>query len=98
MGDPYTDEEIKDMMENSTLSDLVVYPNPNQGDFVYIDLNDFDSYAELFIIDISGKIIQQQTIDSSVSTIRFNEKLKAGFYFITVVSDNNKITKKLVVK
>ncbi|PJC62140.1 MAG: hypothetical protein CO022_06050, partial [Flavobacteriales bacterium CG_4_9_14_0_2_um_filter_32_27] len=29
---------------------------------------------------------------------RFNEKLNSGFYLVTVISGNQKVTKKLVVK
>ena len=83
---------------NKQYFDMIIYPNPNQGEFIYVDLDSYEASAQLFIIDISGKIIQQQEIDSSLNTIRFNEGLKAGFYFVTVVSGDNKITKKLVVR
>jgi len=88
-----------DVEASSTKSiNLIIYPNPNQGEFVYLDLSGIQTDTELLVTDISGKIIQQQKIESNSSTISFNEKLNAGFYFITVVSGNQKVTKKLVVR
>ncbi|MDF1672143.1 MAG: PKD domain-containing protein [Vicingaceae bacterium] len=104
LGEPYTNEEIINMVNNNQKIplDLIVYPNPNQGDFVYIDLSGVKSGTELFITDISGKVVQQQQldvdIDSYSGTLRFNDKLHSGFYFVTVISGNQKITKKLVVR
>ncbi len=82
--------------------DVTIYPNPNQGDFIYLDVNGLDANSQFIVTDISGKIVQQQQIDSNSEnyngTIRFNEKLNSGFYFVTIVSGNQKITKKLVVR
>ncbi|MCB0402596.1 MAG: PKD domain-containing protein [Flavobacteriales bacterium] len=82
--------------------EMIIYPNPNSGDFVYLDLKGLDQDAELIITDISGKVIQQQVINTDEtdynSTLRFNEKLNSGFYLVTVVSGTHKITRKLIVR
>jgi PKD repeat protein len=90
----------ENIIENSI--EAIIYPNPNQGEFIYVNLNGLQNNSELIVTDISGKIIQQETVntdeDNYNGTIRFNEKLNSGFYFITIVSGNQKITKKLVVR
>jgi PKD repeat protein len=102
LGEPYTQEEIEEMVNNENPLDLIIYPNPNQGEFIYTDLTGVQTKTELLITDISGKIIQQQQIDTDYEnyngTIRFNEKLISGFYFVTIVSGDQKRTKKLIVR
>ena len=96
------EEEWDNFAVDQTEMNLIIYPNPNQGDFVYIDLTGVQSGTELFITDISGKIVQQEQLnidnDNYSGTLRFNDKLNSGFYFVTVISGNKKITKKLVVR
>ncbi len=79
---------------------LTIYPNPSQGEFVYMELKSLEDVSELLVTDITGKIVHQQNLQAQdyYSTIRFDEKLNPGFYFVTVISGNQKQTKKLVVK
>jgi PKD repeat protein len=90
-----------DNISNNNL-DLIIYPNPSQGEFIYLDLTGIQTNTELFVTDISGKVVHQQQIDTDIDnyngTVRFNEKLNSGFYFVTIVSGDQKITKKLVVR
>jgi len=89
----YNDELANDIR-------LTIYPNPSQGEFVYMELKSSEDISELIVTDITGKIVHQQNLqtDDYYSTVRFNEKLNPGFYFVTVVSGSQKQTKKLVVK
>ncbi len=99
-------EESKNQDIISTIDksnvEMIIYPNPNQGDFIYLELNGLQSTTELIVTDVSGKVIQQKVLNTDSenynSTIRFNEKLNSGFYIITVVSGDQKITKKLIVR
>ena len=89
----YNDELANDIR-------LTIYPNPSQGEFIYMELKSSEDISELIVTDITGKIVHQQNLqtDDYYSTVRFNEKLNPGFYFVTVISGSQKQTKKLVVK
>ena len=89
----YSDEIINNIH-------LTIYPNPSQGEFVYMELKSSEDISELIVTDITGKVVHQQNLqaDDYYSTVRFNEKLNSGFYFVTVISGSQKQTKKLVVK
>ncbi len=96
------EEVISEDEKIATNLDMVIYPNPNQGNFIYMDLKGLQANAELYVNDISGKTVHQQQLEADYGnyngTLRFNEKLNAGFYMITVVSGTQKMTKKLVVR
>ncbi|PIZ06801.1 MAG: hypothetical protein COY57_00060, partial [Flavobacteriales bacterium CG_4_10_14_0_8_um_filter_32_5] len=94
------DDEIQYVESLTNNIQLVIYPNPSQGEFVYMELKSSEDISELIVTDITGKIMHQQKINSEnyFATIRFNEKLNSGFYLVTVISGNQKVTKKLVVK
>ncbi len=82
--------------------EMKIYPNPNQGEFIYLELNGLQTNSELVVFDVFGKIVLTQQIDTEGTTynktLRFNKKLDAGFYFVTVTSGNQKTTRKLIVQ
>ncbi|MBL4668645.1 MAG: T9SS type A sorting domain-containing protein, partial [Flavobacteriales bacterium] len=57
-----------------------------------------NSNSQLLVTDIYGKTVLSKELNSNNETIRFENKLTPGFYMVTVVSDNNKTTKKLIVR
>jgi hypothetical protein len=82
--------------------DMKIYPNPSQGEFVYLELKGLSSNSEMVVSDIYGKTVLKQPLNADYSnyngTLRFDKKLGAGFYLVTVVSGNQKTTKKLIVQ
>ena len=78
-----------------------IYPNPSQGEFIYMELNGLQSNSEIMVTDIFGKTVLLQSIQAEYGsyneTLKFRKKLGAGFYFVTVNSGNQKVTKKLIV-
>jgi PKD repeat protein len=77
---------------------LNIYPNPSQGEFIYLELEGATSNTQLIVNDIYGKTVLNQELNSNNETIRFDQKLTSGFYMVTVISGNNKVTKKLIVR
>ncbi|MBW6482935.1 MAG: PKD domain-containing protein [Vicingaceae bacterium] len=94
------DDEIQYIESLTIPIQLIIYPNPSQGEFVYMELESSEDISELIVTDITGKIVHQQNLQMQdyYSTVRFNEKLNPSFYFVTVVSGSQKQTRKLVVK
>lgn len=77
--------------------EITMYPNPAiQGNDVKIELSCKVAHANIQIFDTSGRIIKQIPIEGSSYMLNTLE-LKKGIYIIQIVSDKNKLTKKLVV-
>lgn len=79
---------------------LSMSPNPFDTD---IEINFFvkdDGDAELTMFDASGKTIERKTItvNEGVNKLRLpeNEILRAGIYFVSIVYENYRVTKKIV--
>lgn len=83
-------------------TELMIYPNPNQGEYMFVELTSLAQNSELIVTDISGKQIQREklmTEDSNYkTTIKFDQKLESGFYLVTIVSNGKPVTKKLIVR
>ncbi len=65
---------------------LSMYPNP-ASDIIRIQLPHSVPRAELYISDINGKMIKEQTLDSNEITPINISKLENGIYILHVVSD-----------
>lgn len=81
---------------------LTIYPNPNQGEYLFVELADLSPNSELIVTDIYGKQVERMILNTEEShyntTVRFTNKLTSGFYLVTVVSNGQSITKKLIVR
>ncbi|MBL4753556.1 MAG: T9SS type A sorting domain-containing protein [Flavobacteriales bacterium] len=77
-----------------------VYPNPSTGQFV-VELNNLDNGEyKIEIRNIIGQLVITETVNDSNGNFYKNITLdtgKNGVYFISLVSEAGKITKKLVV-
>jgi hypothetical protein len=79
---------------------LNIYPNPTEGD-IHIDLsNAVNPGSTLKITNSLGQILFSETIDQSSGTknkaINLENK-KPGIYFVTIQSNDNITTRKLVL-
>jgi len=77
-----------------------VYPNPNTGQFI-VELNNLDGDEyKLEIRNIIGQLVVNETVNDSNGN--FYKKMTldtgtSGVYFISLVSNDGKVTKKLVI-
>ena len=84
---------VKSIHKNS----LKVYPNPSKGE-ITISSPDF-SYEKIEVINLTGKKVFEEIIDfPSKGTKQINLKLNAGLYILNLSKDNQKISKKLIVR
>lgn len=81
---------------------IEVYPNPNDGKLININLKQFNNKkVSLIIHDITGKALFSETINNSNGqyfSIQLDEKLAKGSYIIIISSENEKVSKKLIVE
>ena len=84
--------------EEKIISELKVYPNPSNGNFV-VDLGTvpFESYSELRIgiYDLSGRVVMKIKPTSSIVQIQA-DYLAKGTYLLNVSSRSGTITKKVL--
>ena len=88
---------ISEVVNNVEFS---VYPNPNTGQFI-VELNNLDNNEyTIEIRNIIGQLVVNETVNDSNGNFYKKMNLntgKNGVYFISLVSESGKITKKLIV-
>lgn len=73
-----------------------IFPNP-AGDFTTIDLGASLAKGALMIYDQKGRLVRQQKINDSVETINLDlSPFSKGLYYISIIGENNIITKRVV--
>lgn len=88
---PFTKEEMKNM-EFQPVDAL--YPNPTSGIF-YITFSKSLSNANISLIDVNGKIVQQYKASGIKLTCNLSA-LAAGIYFVKIEENGKIITKKVI--
>lgn len=84
-------EGINTFSNNVTIT---LYPNPNNGNFVIeTNLNDKQTMQ---ILDVTGKLILQQTINGKANIDASN--LDNGIYFVQMNTNEGLFTKKIIVQ
>lgn len=85
--------------DNNSLSDFVIYPNPNKGTFNIVINNSNSEDVKISVFDIRGRRIFDDIYDGSPS---FNQPVslvnaQSGVYLVTVESGVNKVTKRIII-
>ncbi len=80
-----------------TKPNLLVYPNPSQGEFTVSLSNLPKGNWSLTVYDVLGKLISSQKVDSNMesTTLRISSK---GIYFVSLQSSDNRVTQKVIVE
>lgn len=78
---------------------VVVYPNPNRGQFV-LQLKDFSAgKVQIQIMDSRGRTVasRSETVSYSIQDFSFNLQVAAGSYHVRVLSQNGATTATIVI-
>lgn len=79
-------------LKENTQKELHIYPVPSYGDFTI----DFSGEYDVFIYGLDGrKVFEQQQLSNS-STIK--AEIQPGSYIVTVIQNNNRYTKSIIIK
>ena len=83
-------------MDDFTLSNVVVYPNP-ASDYFYISSANQNAIENLQLIDTSGK---KYTVNDSENSNRFDiSAIASGIYFVQIsYADGSSVVRKLIIK
>jgi len=99
-GSTIVDNENRPFEAQSRVS-AALYPNPNQGDAVFINLTDLETdLVDVEVYDGLGRIIFQRNYfaDGSLNAlIRFNQKLSSGVYLVKMSIGYEIITERMIV-
>ena len=83
------------IVKNDFGNQLVVYPNPNTGNFA-VDLGKIYENTKILITDLSGKLVYSTTLTQAQTITISIEKVPAGVYLVSINSGEKKAIIKLI--
>lgn len=92
----FTTEIVSGIIEHQLHNDYLIYPNPAKDYITIIEPESSSVITHFMIIDISGKIIKQESFGSNIINITNIDK---GLYHLQLkIDDNSFVSKKLLVE
>ena len=76
--------------------DIQLYPNPSRG-MVTITFENMDGEKQLSVINARGEIVYKNTYEGEYAELNLSNQIQ-GVYFVQVVSRNNSLVKKLILR
>ncbi|MFY7963454.1 MAG: T9SS type A sorting domain-containing protein, partial [Chitinophagaceae bacterium] len=77
-------------------NDFVMYPNPTRS-IINLNIDKLVGTGNIVVTDLYGKIVKTQALSIGTNTINVSNFVK-GMYLVSVITNEEKITKKLVVE
>ena len=84
-------------LEDNILKNLIVYPNP-ASESIWIQNSTIINTSTITIYDVVGKVILHKEINNYLKKSIDVSNLSKSLYLIKIVSENKKITKKIVIQ
>jgi len=81
--------------QNANENDFIIYPNPAK-DNINIKFKD-NSKKTIQLFDITGKIVIEQIISNDTFLQLNTTTFENGIFFLNITSNNNSITKKIII-
>lgn len=77
----------------------MVYPNPNQGDFIVLFSSQLDSGVTIIVHDLSGKKILEKEFSSAplFNEVIHLDSVQTGMYLLTVIDGPTTTVKKIII-
>ncbi|HVE62129.1 MAG TPA: T9SS type A sorting domain-containing protein, partial [Chitinophagaceae bacterium] len=82
------------IVENNSISDVMVYPNPTTGMFT-LEMETLET-TTIVIYDLQGKLVISEKMDTGKKQIDLSH-VGRGVYHLQVISDKGMVNKKVVV-
>ena len=79
-------------MNENSLEDFQVYPNPNNGNTLFFNTT---KEVQVSVYSILGKLIKHEKVTITKKNIDISS-LSNGIYLLKITSENKSITKKLI--
>lgn len=94
---------INSLKENSTTNYLNfnMLPNPSNGNTQLNFYSLTNTFTQINVTDVSGKIIKSILVDSYAGENKINlnlNEVRSGLYFVSLILNNQKTTQKLIIE
>jgi hypothetical protein len=83
-------------IKTQNINEVVIYPNPTKG-LVNLYVETLVGKGNIVIADVYGKQVKTQPLNLGTNTVDI-ANLSKGIYFVSVITNEGKTTKKLVVE
>jgi PKD repeat protein len=88
---------VNAMEESRINSELSIYPNPNNGNFV-IEIKN-NAFERAQILDMKGKLVWEQTLDKSLQRYSIQSDIKSqGMYILRLVGKTETVQHMLLIE
>lgn len=94
-GQIYSNGVATALQDESIIAELLIYPNPNNGEFV-VQSNLRNEKVEFQIVDVFGKIVLKKELNAGITSIDLTSQAN-GVYYLLMTSHGDQIAKKIVV-
>jgi hypothetical protein len=86
--------------DHSVLSNLDIYPNPNQGSFWVINKDNQGKDLQCELLDIEGRVVFKQNlvIESKLRKLIKPDNLSKGVYYLKLQSEGSSWVEKVVIQ
>ncbi len=88
------DKQVQDLIEKQ---DIKIYPNP-VSDYCYVEIGfEFTGEADIFLYDMSGRLLKSLKTTSSVTKIN-TQPLVQAVYIVTAKTNTKSVSAKIIKK
>lgn len=93
----FRDAYLLALDEPNDISGAMVYPNPSQGKFTIRLSESLYTSAQMRIIDLQGKIVDEQMLTINGKNLQVDTRLPKGMYILQLNMEGKTFTRKFVI-
>lgn len=91
----YNCNQVVAGIEENNISEINVFPNPNNGKFTLVPYKNWSDYS-IDITDLSGRLIRSEKYTSN-TIVQFELKDEKGIFLLTITSNGQKYSSRIIV-
>lgn len=85
-------------VEILTSNTFTIFPNPTADNAIINWSNDWTGMAQMSVVDITGRVVMQNLLNTSIASTINLQSLTSGVYFIKINSGKQQHTEKLIIQ
>lgn len=92
------DENKFQYITHEQQTELIISPNPSEGNFTIVLNDSLKEYSHLLIISSTGETINRSPIENDKTSYSFNLNLPGGVYSVVLEGTSGRLSKPLIIK